>query len=402
MNVLLPQPDGPMNAVITFSVDVELTLADREPPCRRRRRGRDVEDDVALGRRRGLPTARGDPIMPFGGRARRLDDVPSRRSAGCTGYERLVTRWLQPLAPRRRWKAGRGWKPPRAPPPRRPPCADADSPTGSATPGFTSSRRRPRSSRSSSTGIVWKIFEGAWPAIQDSGLSFIWESGWVPNDTSVVRRLAAVIVGTIVTSFGAVLLAAPLSIAIGLFLSELAADIRGPIGTLIEMLAAVPSVVVGLWGIFVLGPFMLNHVEPFLSQYFGWIPLFSGTRQQRRLLPAIFVLTIMIIPITSSICRELFVSVPRDVKEAPRPRRDPLGDGARRRRAVRKGGARRAVTLGLGRALGEAIAVTQVIGNRPRRAHLVFAPATRSRASSPAATRARRPTSSRVAAGTSR
>ena len=89
------------------------------------------------------------------------------------------------------------------------------------------------------------------------------------------------IVGTLVTSFGAVLLAAPLSIAIGLFLSELAPPaIRGPIGTLIEMLAAVPSVVVGLWGIFVLGPFMLSHVEPFLHDYFGWIPLFGGTPQQ--------------------------------------------------------------------------------------------------------------------------
>src|SRR5262245_49359145 len=172
--------------------------------------------------------------------------------------------------------------------------------------------------------IVWKVFTGAWPAIQEFGLAFIWESGWDP----VKSEFAAwqpFIVGTIVTSFGAILLAAPLSIAIGLFLSELAPPaIRGPIGTLIEMLAAVPSVVVGLWGIFVLGPFMLNHVEPFLSDYFGWIPLFSGTPQQSGMLPAIFVLTIMIIPITSSICRELFVSVPRDVKEAS------LGLGATR------------------------------------------------------------------------
>src|SRR5262245_16642202 len=212
--------------------------------------------------------------------------------------------------------------------------------------------------------IVWKVFTGAWPAIQEFGLSFIWESGWDPV-TSQFAAWQPFIVGTIVTSFGAVLLAAPLSIAIGLFLSELAPPaIRGPIGTLIEMLAAVPSVVVGLWGIFVLGPFMLNHVEPFLSDYFGWIPLFSGSPQQSGVLPAILVLTIMIIPITSSICRELFVSVPRDVKEAS------LGLGATRWEMVRgvvvpyvKGGVVAAVTLGLGRALGEAIAVTQVIGN---------------------------------------
>ena len=213
-------------------------------------------------------------------------------------------------------------------------------------------------------GIIWKIVQGAWPAIQEFGISFVWESGWDPVKESFAAW-QPFIVGTIVTSFGAVLLAAPLSIAIGLFLSELAPPtVRGPIGTLIEMLAAVPSVVIGLWGIFVLGPFMLNHVEPFLSDYFGWLPIFSGSPQQAGVLPAIFVLTIMIIPITSSICRELFVSVPRDVKEAS------LGLGATRWEMVRgvvvpyvRGGVVAAITLGLGRALGEAIAVTQVIGN---------------------------------------
>jgi phosphate transport system permease protein len=152
-------------------------------------------------------------------------------------------------------------------------------------------------------GIIWKIFQGAWPAIQEFGISFVWESGWDPVKESFAAW-QPFIVGTIVTSFGAVLLAAPLSIAIGLFLSELAPPtVRGPIGTLIEMLAAVPSVVIGLWGIFVLGPFMLNHVEPFLSDYFGWLPIFSGSPQQAGVLPAIFVLTIMIIPITSSVRR---------------------------------------------------------------------------------------------------
>jgi phosphate transport system permease protein len=95
------------------------------------------------------------------------------------------------------------------------------------------------------------------------------------------------------------------------------------------MLAAVPSVVIGLWGIFVLGPFLRAHIEPFLGHYFGWIPLFSGPAQQATVLAAIIVLTIMIIPITSSICRELFVSVPRDVKEAS------LGLGATRWEMVR-------------------------------------------------------------------
>jgi phosphate transport system permease protein len=214
--------------------------------------------------------------------------------------------------------------------------------------------------------IVWKVVDGAWPAIRHFGIGFVWHKTW--NPVTGVFGAREFIIGTLVTSFGALLLAAPLSIAIGLFLSELAPPaIRGPIGSLIEMLAAVPSVVIGLWGIFVLGPFMRAHVEPFLHHYFGWIPLFSGTPQQAGVLVAIVVLTIMMIPITSSICRELFVNVPRDVKEAS------LALGATRWEMVRgvvvpfvKGGVVAAVTLGLGRALGEAIAVTQVIGNSLR------------------------------------
>jgi len=220
--------------------------------------------------------------------------------------------------------------------------------------------------------IVYKVVEGAWPAMRHFGIGFVWHSTW--NPVIGVFGAREFIIGTLVTSFGALLLAAPLSIAIGLFLSELAPpSIRAPIGSLIEMLAAVPSVVIGLWGIFVLGPFMRVHIEPFLHHYFGWIPLFSGTPQQSGVLVAIVVLTIMMIPITSSICRELFMNVPRDIKEAS------LGLGATRWEMVRgvvipfvKGGVVAAVTLGLGRALGEAIAVTQVIGNSLRPFPLSF------------------------------
>jgi phosphate transport system permease protein len=218
--------------------------------------------------------------------------------------------------------------------------------------------------------IVWKVVEGAWPAIRHFGISFVWHATW--NPVTGVFGAREFILGTIVTSFGALLLAAPLSIAIALFLTELAPPaVRSPISSLVEMLAAVPSVVIGLWGIFVLGPFMRAHIEPFLHDYFGWIPLFSGSPQQAGVLVAIVVLTIMIIPITSSIARELFVSVPRDVKEAS------IGLGATRWETVRgvivpyvKGGIIAAVTLGLGRALGEAIAVTQVIGNSLQPLHL--------------------------------
>src|SRR6478752_2023432 len=205
----------------------------------------------------------------------------------------------------------------------------------------------------------------AWPAIKVFHLSFLANNEWNP----VVDKFGArdLLIGTIVTSFGAVLLAAPLSIAIGLFLSELAPpSVRGPIGTLIEMLAAVPSVVVGLWGIYVLAPFNAQHVQPFISKFLGWIPLFANGQDkiESTVFSAMIVLTIMIIPITSSICRELFVGVPTELEEGA------IGLGATRWEMVRtvvlpsvRGGVVAAVILGLGRALGEAIAVTQVIGN---------------------------------------
>jgi phosphate transport system permease protein len=214
--------------------------------------------------------------------------------------------------------------------------------------------------------IAWKVLAGAWPAIRHFGLGFLWSSDWNP----VTRHFGALqfVLGTLITGGVAVLIAAPLSIAIGLFLSELAPRaVRGPVGALIELLAAVPSVVVGLWGILVLGPWIRDHVEPFLHGTLGFLPIFSGSPSQAGVLPAIAVLTIMIIPITSSICRELFVGVPNELEEGA------LALGATRWEMVRgvvlpyaKGGVVAAVILGLGRALGEAIAVTQVIGNSDR------------------------------------
>jgi phosphate transport system permease protein len=213
--------------------------------------------------------------------------------------------------------------------------------------------------------IMWRVLDGAWPAIKLFHLDFLSGREWnAPESKFGARDL---LIGTIVTSFGAILLAAPLSIAIGLFLSELAPPaIRGPVGTLVEMLAAVPSVVIGLWGIFVLAPFNAQHVQPFLSSFLGWLPIFANgeDKVESTVFTAIIVLTIMIIPITSSICRELFVGVPTELEEAS------IGLGATRWEMVKtvvvpsvRGGVVAAVILGLGRALGEAIAVTQVIGN---------------------------------------
>lgn len=213
--------------------------------------------------------------------------------------------------------------------------------------------------------IIWKVVQGSWPAIRHFGLPFLWHGTWNPVFGHEAYGARNFVIGTLVTSFAAMLIAAPLSIAIGLFLTELAPPaVRAPIASLVEMLAAVPSVVVGLWGILVLGPFMRSDIEPFLHDYFGWIPLFSGDPSQSGVLVAIVVLTMMAIPIISSVCRELFLGVPRELKEAA------LGLGATRWEMVRdvvlynvRGGVVAGVILGLGRALGEAIAVTQVIGN---------------------------------------
>jgi phosphate transport system permease protein len=224
--------------------------------------------------------------------------------------------------------------------------------------------------------IIWRVADGAWPAIRVFGIGFVWHNEFNPVTSKFGAR--DLIIGTVVTSFGAVLLAAPLSVAIGLFLSELAPpSVRGSVGTLIEMLAAVPSVVIGLWGIFVLAPFDAQHVQPFLSSFLGWIPIFAHgqDKAESTVFTAIIVLTIMIIPITSSICRELFIGVPTELEEGS------VALGATRWEMVRtvivpsvRGGVVAAVILGLGRALGEAIAVSQVIGNFTPLKLTIFAP----------------------------
>jgi len=211
--------------------------------------------------------------------------------------------------------------------------------------------------------LVYELVRQAWPATTEFGLGFVTSRAWDP----VKFDFGALdfIYGTAFTSFLAVLLAAPLAIAIALFLSELAPPaVRGVVGALVEMLAAIPSVVIGLWGIFVLGPFVQEHLGPFLERTLGFLPFFKGTPQLTGYLPAVIVLTIMILPITASIARELFLGVPKDLEEAA------LALGATRWEMIRgvvlphtRAGLVAAVMLGLGRAIGEAIAVTQVIGD---------------------------------------
>ena len=209
---------------------------------------------------------------------------------------------------------------------------------------------------------AYKVIRGAELSFQTFGLSFLTSSAWDVNK-GVFGALPG-LYGTAVTSLIALVIAGPLAIAIALFLSELAPRwIRGVVGSLVELLAAIPSVVLGLWGILVLGPFVANHLEPWLNRWFGFLPIFSGDPSSSGILVAGLVLAIMVVPIVASICRELFLAVPRELEEGA------LALGATRWEMVRgvilsssRPGVSAALILGLGRALGEAIAVSQTIG----------------------------------------
>jgi len=212
--------------------------------------------------------------------------------------------------------------------------------------------------------IVWKVVDGSHVALSKYGLGFVPRVAWNPVVGHELYGAGSFIFGTAITSFGALLLATPLAIGVALFLTELAPrGVQAPVTALVETLAAVPSVVMGLWGILVLGPFLRDHVEPFLHRTVGFIPLFGSPGAGSSIFTAIVVLAIMILPIVASISRELFLGVPHELKEGA------LALGTTRWEMVRgvvfpyaRGGIAAALILGLGRAMGEAIAVTQVIG----------------------------------------
>jgi len=212
--------------------------------------------------------------------------------------------------------------------------------------------------------IVWKVVDGSHVALSKYGLGFVPRVAWNPVVGHELYGAGSFMFGTAITSLGALLLVTPLAIGVALFLTELAPRaVQGPVTALVETLAAVPSVVMGLWGILVLGPFLRDHVEPFLHDTLGFIPLFGSPGAGSSIFTAIVVLAIMILPIVASISRELFLGVPGELKEGA------LALGTTRWEMVRgvvfpyaRGGIAAALILGLGRAMGEAIAVTQVIG----------------------------------------
>jgi phosphate transport system permease protein len=206
------------------------------------------------------------------------------------------------------------------------------------------------------------------------GFKFFTRSAWDP--VSGDFGALPFIYGTLATSFLALLMAVPLALGVAVFLTELCPKfLRAPISFLTELLAAIPSVVYGLWAVFVLVPMMRDSLGPFLVKYFGWTGLFEGANFGVGLLTASIILAIMILPIISSLTRDIMNAVPNSQREAV------LALGATRWEMIRVGVLRNsrigivgAVMLGLGRALGETMAVTMVIGNHPDISKSLFAP----------------------------
>lgn len=223
--------------------------------------------------------------------------------------------------------------------------------------------------------MLLELIRASLPAIRAFGAQFLTSSTWDP-----VRHVFGAwpfIYGTVVSSIIALLIAVPVSIGLAIFLADLAPHrIRKPLGFMVELLAAIPSVVYGFWGIFVLVPLLREHVQPFLSKHLGFLPLFEGPPLGFGMLAAGVVLAIMIVPTITSISREVLSAVPSTHREAA------VGLGATPWDVIRfavlpsaRSGIVGAIILGLNRALGETMAVTMVIGNRPKASASLFDPA---------------------------
>ena len=224
--------------------------------------------------------------------------------------------------------------------------------------------------------IAIEITVAAWPALSKFGFGFLTSSEW--NPVAGVYGAAPAIFGTIVTSVIALVVATPLALGVAIFLSEFApAWLRQPVAFLVDLLAAIPSVVYGLWGIFVMVPLLREYVMPFLADTLGLgaTPLFSGPAYGPSILAGGLILAIMVLPYISAVSREVLLAVPRSQREAA------MALGATRWETIwgavlpyARSGIAGGVILGLGRALGETMAVTMVIGNRNDISASLFAP----------------------------
>ncbi len=224
--------------------------------------------------------------------------------------------------------------------------------------------------------IAIEITVAAWPALSRFGFGFLTSSDW--NPVSGVYGAAPAIFGTLVTSAIALIVATPLALGVAIFLSEFApAWLRQPVAFFVDLLAAIPSVVYGLWGIFVMVPLLREYVMPFLADTLGLgaTPFFSGPAYGPSILAGGLILAVMVLPYISAVSREVLLAVPRSQREAA------MALGATRWEMIwgavlpfARSGIAGGVILGLGRALGETMAVTMVIGNRNDISASLFAP----------------------------
>jgi phosphate transport system permease protein len=222
--------------------------------------------------------------------------------------------------------------------------------------------------------IVWELVSGSGLSWRAFGFKFLGSSDWDP----VNEKFGALpfIYGTLVSSLVALIIAVPLAVGVAVFTTEMCPKVlRGPLSFFVELLAAIPSVIYGLWAIFVLVPLLSGYIQPFLAKALGWTSLFEGAPYGYGMLAAGIILAIMIIPIISSITREVLMVVPQHQREGV------LALGATRWEMIRVGVLRNAragivgaIILGLGRALGETMAVTMVIGNKVEIVKSLFAP----------------------------
>ncbi|MGB7479229.1 MAG: phosphate ABC transporter permease subunit PstC [Burkholderiaceae bacterium] len=226
-------------------------------------------------------------------------------------------------------------------------------------------------------GIIVSLMIGAWPALHEFGPRFVIDVEWDPVNDKYGALIA--ITGTLVTSFIALLIAFPVSFGIALFLTEICPVwLKRPLGAAIELLAGVPSIIYGMWGLFVFAPFFADHVQPLLAATLGQLPvlgaLFKGPMMGIGVLTAGLILAIMIVPFISSVMRDVFEIVPPVLKESA------YALGCTKWEVVRKVvlpytriGVVGGVMLGLGRALGETMAITFVIGNAHQLSWSLFA-----------------------------
>lgn len=223
--------------------------------------------------------------------------------------------------------------------------------------------------------IMFVLLKSAWPAMMKMGFKFIISREWNPIEDQF--GALPFIFGTLITSFIALLIATPVSILVALFISEyLPKNVSRVVALMVEMVAAIPSIVFGLWGIFFLSPLMKEIIAPFLKKYFSFLGIFEGPSFGIGILTASMVLAVMIVPTISSICRSIFEIIPKHQKEAS------YALGSTKFEMIKMAvlspslsGISSAVVLGLGRALGETMAVTMLIGNSPIISKSIFAPA---------------------------